>query len=303
MGFLALASLLAAVSAAAPSPGHVLTAPTDGRVTHWEDRIQAGSQSYRAGPLTLVLTRRPGSDDDVRPGLAILEGGKPAIDVLGAEGLSFALADFAVARFDTEVNAKGVLFMSYTGGAHCCERLDVVEKVGGAWRTVTVGEIDMGVPGRFSDVDGDGVVDIVANDNRFDYAFASFAGSYAPPTVYNLSGGKVKEVSAEPRFHALFEKDMARAKADCLHTGPGHSEINGACAAFVADAARLGRFDTAWPVMLAHYDHTSTDWPRDCKVALDAEQRCPKGQELIYKDYPTALRAFLVKWGYLHGEV
>ena len=51
-------------------------------------------------------------------------------------------------------------------------------------------------------------------------------------------------------------------------------ERNGQCAAYVADAARLGQAASAWRVMLAHYRHE------------------PAG-------YPAALRSFLVAEGYL----
>ena len=71
------------------------------------------------------------------------------------------------------------------------------------------------------------------------------------------------------------------------------------CAAYVASAARLGRFDQAWSEMLRAYDRNS-NWPLpgDCRVAL-VDYRCPEGQRTEYADYPEALRAFLVQQGYI----
>ena len=106
------------------------------------------------------------------------------------------------------------------------------------------------------DLDGDGVADLVLPDDRFAYAFTFFAGSYMPPRVWNVANGQVVDVSAQPRYAAIFRKDMAGAETYCKQ------HANGACAAFVADAARLGQRDRAWPIMVANWDQTTNwDWP------------------------------------------
>jgi hypothetical protein len=77
---------------------------------------------------------------------------------------------------------------------------------------------------------------------------------------------------------------------------------NSACAALVANAARLGRAAWAWQVMSANFDQTS-DWelPTDCAVPL-VENRCPEGETIAFASYPEALLAFLKTTGYLAAD-
>jgi hypothetical protein len=75
---------------------------------------------------------------------------------------------------------------------------------------------------------------------------------------------------------------------------------NGGCAAFVADAARLGQFDSAWAAMLKNYEAKSNwDYPKKCNVAGAAPGQCPKGQEQSFAKFPDALTWFLTDAGYI----
>ena len=78
-----------------------------------------------------------------------------------------------------------VIATHFTGGAHCCTIMKVLTFVDGRWETVNVGEFDSDGP-QIEDLNGDGVVELVGKDESFDYAFASYAESYAPPKVYRL---------------------------------------------------------------------------------------------------------------------
>ena len=100
-------------------------------------------------------------------------------------------------------------------------------------------------------------------DGRFNYVFASHAGSWTPPLILDISRGRVVDVSKEHRFRSLYETDFYKSKLAC-ETGKYEedgkiydTEINGACAAYVADGVRLGRGEEAWTFMLAHYDHSN----------------------------------------------
>jgi hypothetical protein len=289
---LALALLAPAAWGAAPLP-----IAADGRMVHWDTQRNADPQRYRGAGLTLALSRQTTGSESARAHLKVYQGGRLAIELAGADGFSIAPTNFALARLDPAASGPGVVFTTNVGGAHCCTRIAVAEPLGGRWRAVTVGEFDTDAPDRIVDVDGDGWADIVVIDDRFDYAFASFAGSFRPPRVYDIVDGRSRDVSAEPRFRPLFEKDFAEAAQACLHPEP-KAEINGACAAYVADAARLGRFDDAWSAMLAHYDKAMQSWPGGCSVA-ETRGACPKGRGVDYQDYPTALKSFLIRTGYL----
>lgn len=92
-----------------------------------------------------------------------------------------------------------------------------------------------------------------------------------PPLVLTVHDGRSVDVSADPALRPLFARDLPLRRRVCVST---ERERNANCAAFMADAARLGQIASAWPVMLAHYRHE------------------PAG-------YPAALRSFLVQEGYI----
>jgi hypothetical protein len=228
------------------------------------------------------------------PLLEVRGGSGPSGRDLGETAFDPAQADFGVFRLDSSVPLPQVLFASFWGGAHCCYRIDVLEQVGGRWKVLPLGAFDSDPPKEVRDIDGDGVSDIVLVDDSFDYAFASFAGSWQPPVVINIRGGRVWDVSARPRYRGVYQADMRKAQSVCQSR---RSDRNGACAGFVADAARLGRRAWAWKIMLKSYDRTSDVWPEGCKVDV-AGRDCPEGKQIAFKSFPDALNAFLRAYGY-----
>jgi hypothetical protein len=147
------------------------------------------------------------------------------------------------------------------------------------------------------DLDGDGVVDFRERDNSFLYRFASYAGSFAPLQFFNIVGNRAVDVSTRPGFGPTFRAAMNEARSACVEPGP---DRNGACAGYVAAAARVGQFDAAWAVMLRSYDRDS-DWelPTGCRVAPGPNGECPAASTITYSNFPDALRAFLARQGYI----
>ncbi|MBB5715095.1 hypothetical protein [Sphingomonas aerophila] len=92
-----------------------------------------------------------------------------------------------------------------------------------------------------------------------------------PPLVLTIRDGRSVDISASPSVRPLFARDLTAHRRVCFST---ERERNGSCAAFVADAARLGQAAFAWRLMLSHYRPE------------------PAG-------YPAALRSYLVREGYL----
>jgi hypothetical protein len=266
-----------AASAAAPKAGRPMR--------HLGD-IKVGRA---IGPLTLTATR------------ARKDKGEAVGEVVefkdvhgGAASLVAELyATIGAGRIDPDSDEAQVLLTSYTGGAHCCVHIQLLDRIGGAWRKVDVGTFD-GEPFETfpTDVDGDGVADIVRYDDRFAYVFGCYACSWMPPRIFNVRSGKTLDVSAEPRYRALFEKDYRGAKAECLkHSNPG-------CAGLVADGVRLGRADEAWKIALANIDRKD-DWTLPgCKVKAGRDGGCPKGKDYTAADFRPALTRFLAQNGY-----
>lgn len=253
-----------------------------------------GARTYRAMGVTVSV--KPARDGEMTaPRLTISAPGKKPVTLMGESSVSspHQIGIGPLARGA----APSVVISGYTGGAHCCEHVIAFEPTPAGFRTVDFGQWDGGMPGFPRDISGDGIADFRFVDNRFLYAFTSFAESFAPPLVMNIRNGKAVDVSAEPQFRFLFAKYLPKARRGCVSPAPQASP-NGACAAYAAAAARLGRFDQAWPVVLRSYDRKAVwDWPTGCRVAV--EESCPKDQQITYRTYPEALRAFLKRTGYL----
>jgi hypothetical protein len=283
-----LAILIAALAGGeARSMIPALTLPAE-RVLTWTHQAQPRPLRYRSGNLLITIAARPTGDEHgwivpqvtVSPLRPVMQGPQPPPWALAFDsfptspiyehGLSVGRLDAAGHRF--------VMWQAYTGGAHCCFNIQLILPDGPAPRLIPLGNFDMEMMTDIpADVDGDGRTDFVLRDNGFLYAFASFAGSFAPPQIWNVEGERAVNVSAAPRYRALFVEAMAETRPLCLDRGEG--ERNGACAAFVAAAARLGEADRAWAEMLQAYDR-----------AGDGDGRGP---------FPRRLRAFLVARGYL----
>lgn len=283
---------MALMLSGAASPGKLVR---DGQRIEWT--MGEGRKVYRLGDLTAVFDRvqcaplgEECEDGDVDPVLTIIRtdgasvrlDGSPMQNILMLGRLS---KDGPVVAF----------FQDYTGGMHCCQRMRVVTPAGDTLNVAELGGYDGAEIGWPKDVDGDGTRDFVVSDDRFLYAFESYAASVAPPKVLNVIDGATRDVSAEPRFAKVFEKAAASVRKACI----GEDYPNGACAAWAAAAARLGTLDAVWPVILAEYRKEPAAWPDRCNVARDEDGQCPEGQLVEYPDYPTGLRAYLAELGYI----
>lgn len=95
--------------------------------------------------------------------------------------------------------APSILFEAYSGGAHCCSLLRVITPVNGALRSIAFapaeGELRAELP---SDIDGDGIVDIVRESEHV----CSGAACTARNAIYNIVDGQRIDVTSEPRFQA-----------------------------------------------------------------------------------------------------
>ena len=281
----AIAAVLACVSSASaqPTSSEPLRMPWRS-LLEWQPK--QGTVIYANDDLQLTVSASAAATPDEQVAvITVRRPGMAPITLRGEPGIGWR---FGIGRVDAKVRAPAVLLQSFTGGAHCCSVIDVAVPEGAAYRVVRL--THRGVDGKTShmfdaaldefpiDLTGDGIADFVLTDDAFLYRFSSYAGSVPPPLVLNIAGGRTVDVSKAPGLRPLFAMKMAEARAYCAAPSWERNERNGACAGYVADAARIGQFDTAWKVMLAHYDRQSS-WNK--------------------KPFPADLRDFLRSHGYI----
>jgi len=196
-------------------------------------------------------------------------------------------ARIAVVRFGRNDPRPGVIVESQSGGSSGALSVQFLVPSGSGYRVLPLGSLSGGLlQGEIADeprdLSGDGYVDLKLEDGAFANAFGCNACTPRPPRVFAVKQGRMVDESRDPALRPVFVADMARLEPRCLSK---ESYRNGACAAYVADAGRAGRFRSAWATMLAHYERGRDLWQPD------------KGPR--FKSFPASLRAFLIRAGYL----
>jgi subtilisin-like proprotein convertase family protein len=176
-----------------------------------------------------------------------------------------------------------VVLDSYLGAAHCCWYTDVYRYLRrrrvyrpsvGFWGNVSARLVDIGLDGR---------PEFQTADDRFAYAFTSFAGSSFPIRILRFDHGRFVDVTR--RFPRLVRRDAAELYASYRSALRGSfPDVRGILAAWLADEYSLGRGPAGW------------------RVLERAERRGQLGQKPdgwpVGKAYLRKLRAFLRRTGY-----
>jgi hypothetical protein len=123
-----------------------------------------------------------------------LDGREVASAPLGDNDAPYTSAEASIATLDASSAFPQVVATYFTGGAHCCTDMKVLTFIGNRWEVVNVGQFDLDGP-AIMDLNGDGSAELVGKDDSFNYAFASYAESYAPPKIFRLLGNQIKDVS------------------------------------------------------------------------------------------------------------
>ena len=205
----------------------------------------------------------------------------------------------SIVRLDTSSVFPQVVAKHFTGGAHCCTVVRVLTFIEGRWEVVNVGEFDLDGP-QSEDLNGDGSVELVGKDDSFNYAFAPYADTYAPPKILRLIGNQIRDVSISSEFRRPILQMLLANQG--LAT-PDMWRDNGFLAGWVAHNAMVGTGADAWRKMLDLYNRNS-DWDLSvCTVPTKGFDPCPENAKR-FRDFPTALREHLAKNGYsLDGVV
>ena len=138
-----------------------------------------------------------------------------------------------------------VLVDLYTGGAHCCF-FTLVYRYDPARRTYHKVAHAWGNTGyALRDLDSDGRSEFVSGDDRFAYAFTSFAASADPIQLWSLRDGRFVDVTRS--FPTAVRRDADRLWQGYLQDRKDKStDVRGVLAAYLADRVLLGEGADGW---------------------------------------------------------
>jgi hypothetical protein len=160
----------------------------------------------------------------------------------GRLGMTFFHAPKVVVRdLDRDCELE-VVVDTYTGGAHCCLHSRVFRYL--PTREAYAGTFhDWGNGGyRLKNIDGQGPLELVSNDDRFAYAFTAFAASAFPVQLWRFDHGRLLDVTRD--FPAQIERDATalwKLYEQVRDDRRGPQDVRGVLAAWYADQCLLGR--------------------------------------------------------------
>jgi hypothetical protein len=215
------------------------------------------TETVTRGAVKAVLTY------DVGPGvfnvsgthLAIMRSGVTALDtdvpepcngcgIMPAGSTGGTAKSLQVADLDGDGEPE-VLLDIYTGGAHCCVDTWIYRFNGSSYTGTPAEWGDVGY--TLKDLDGDGVPELRSADDRFAYAFTSYAESWFPPRVWQFRAGRLSDVTR--RYPSLAKADAKRILRIYHGKNRRKLDLRGAVAAYVADQYLLGHGSRGWKLV------------------------------------------------------
>lgn len=241
---------------------------------------------YRGEDWTLTLS---GEDNDEGTATAVLkvrhkDKGEATIRL---ETGPDDMARGQIGIYPLQWAQPGVVFSSFSGGAHCCTAVTLAHASDDAVKTVELGTFD-GFGVLVADLDRDGNVEFDLGDDRFLYVFSSYAESAPPVKIMALRDGEATDVTREDAFRPVVERRLTASMRACFEQSTA-----GVCAGALGNAALLGYFPAALELMtLEEIDRQMEDYFLDC----DDSTAC-KGKKR-FQDFAEAAAWRLQNWGY-----
>ena len=275
----------------------------NGRSIELGDAKQSGE--IVSGPIEVdaeLLTEQTSTGLATKtPVVSVSVNGQEVGRLVGAQA-PYSSSVVQLADLDPSNKYPEVILSSFTGGAHCCTEIKALssDASGNNWSEVKLGSYDGG-PSPAKDPLSDGRYYITVADDRFLYKFTNYACSASPTRLLRLEGKSLKDVTLDQAFFAYHSK-AARSFEDSLP--PAGDEryssdcINGFLAGYVAAKALVGELESGWQTMLKSYFRGS-DWGlKECLSGYDEKGDC-RGPETVYSSFPEALKALLLRAGYI----
>jgi hypothetical protein len=175
-----------------------------------------------------------------------------------------------------------ILLEFWYGGAHCCFWTRIYRWDESRRSYVNTAHVWGNVDYRLADLHRAGRLELVTADDRFAYAFTSFAGSGFPIQIWDYREGRL--VNTTRAYQDAIARDAARQWRWYGQARRRGWEVRGLLAAWAADECLLGRGPTALAWLQRH------------QFVLSAPDEQSSGSP---RAYLKSLRVFLHGTGYL----
>lgn len=183
---------------------------------------------------------------------------------------------------------NAIYFSSDSGGAHCCTTATVFQISEGELTAVPLGDFDGGRPEPL-DLDDDGLYELVTRDQRFNYAFSSYAESYPPERILRIAFGEIEDVTIESQFQPRLER-QTKARLAVLAQENGVIPT-GLVSGLLATSAQAGLYHAVTGFLSREvFEQVGPEY------AQCAGPDCPA--DPTYLNFGAAVTDRLAAWGY-----
>ncbi|MGB3492895.1 MAG: PPC domain-containing protein [Elainellaceae cyanobacterium] len=239
---------------------------TAGWVGLTPQRAIAASYSVQSTTSAGVVRAEYSDDEDefcsVNPRLRIIRDGEVAFDQELTTEVGFCRQDsekFEIRDLDGDDEPEVILDF-YSGGAHCCWFSQIFDYDPAQGQYVSV-EHFWGNMGGFQldDLDDDGVPEFTSADDRFAYAFTSFAGSAFPPQFWQYRDGEMVDVTREFPDEVYAEAVRLWNRYTSIQDEASNGDLKGVLAAYLATKYLLDQSAEGWNLVRQIYQAGDRD--------------------------------------------
>lgn len=259
-----------------------------------DEYVENGDNTLELDGLRASVHSRVNAGGSSTPIFVVADAMGELIRFEGEENfMSFLPITLRMLQLDRSTPEPEIIATAYTGGAHCCEQVQVAAITpDGSWQVAELGYFDGGY--SITDPDGDGTPALSVVDQSFLYTFDCYACSFAPPRFHEMRGGRLVDVSAEVSMQPVFREELQRAELT-----QERQQEPGFLAGWAALRARLGEGEQALAEIAAFGG--GGDFVYDtCTTGGSPFECAPENlRELGFLDF---LRDHLIEEGYLAGE-
>ncbi len=201
---------------------------------------EAGPNTLTFGGITARLEAQANSDDTTTPVFMIEDASGEVLRFEGEPSFySFLPASMRLANIDRSTPEPELIASSYTGGAHCCDRIQIAALApDGTWQVHELGLFDGGY--ALEDANEDGFGELRVADQSFLYTFDCYACSFPPPRFFTVRNGEPVDVSDDPDLYPIYQAELQR-----FDRPSAMSDEPGRLAGWAGIEARLGRGEEA----------------------------------------------------------
>lgn len=283
-----LASCVASASAAA-TPAETDTYLPSGYMAEWTP-ADIG-RTFRSDDIAVRMQMRDRLDETKSVTVDVSNGSSRVVS-FEIEGTYGPHGTIGLIKLDRWQDAGQLLFTNFTGGAHCCTEVRIVDFSGDPPVVIDLGAFDTGTV-EPEDIDGDGYLELAVPDERF-RGFDSYAGSFPPHLIYTAADGKLADLTFDARFALHHRWMFDRQAAAC---GIEARRAPGACAGLLGTAAILGLLGPTADNLDFETMPEETAFPWTYFRCEDAD--CSETTKIT--DFVEAVRGELQRWGYIAG--